>query len=69
MSTSKRKLFTQIPVISHNSEKPSIASEEMSSGKIFPSLHNYLSTKKKEEINSNNFSLLFINNLILIFYI
>jgi hypothetical protein len=54
MSTSKRKLFTQIPVISHNSEKPSIASEEMSSGKIFPSLHNYLSTKKKEEINSNN---------------
>ena len=54
METPKGKVFAQIPIIPHNSEKPSMACEEMSSGKLFPSLYNFKLDKKNKEINTNN---------------
>ena len=35
------KKFNDIPIIIHNSEKPSITLEENSAGKIFPSLYTF----------------------------
>lgn len=54
METPKGKVYAQIPIIPHNSEKPSLTSEEMSSGKIFPSLYGFIFEKNNKEINTNN---------------
>jgi len=49
------KKFIEIPIISHMSEKPSFVSEEITSGKIYPSYHSFTAkiknnkTKKKFE--------------------
>jgi len=49
------KKFIEIPIISHKSEKPSFVSEEITSGKIYPSYHSFTAkiennkTKKKFE--------------------
>ena len=37
----KNKKYSEIPIISHESEKPSIITEELSSGKIYPSIFNF----------------------------
>ena len=37
MESSKKNKFLEIPIVSHNSEKPSLIFEEMSSGKLYPS--------------------------------
>ena len=48
----KTKQYIQPPVVSHNSQLPSIACEEINNGKLFASLHNISATgieKPKEE--------------------
>ena len=40
--------FNEIPIISHMSEKPSYVFEEMASGKIYPSLHTFVSKFEKK---------------------
>ena len=42
------KKFKEIPIISHISEKPSYVFEEMTSGKIYPSLHTFASKFEKK---------------------
>lgn len=42
------KKFNEIPIISHMSEKPSYVFEEMTSGKIYPSLHTFASKFEKK---------------------
>ena len=42
------KKFKEIPIISHMSEKPSYVFEEMTSGKIYPSLHTFASKFEKK---------------------
>ena len=37
----RTKSFPKIPIVAHNSEKPSFALEETSSGKIYPSIHTF----------------------------
>ena len=48
MSTKKGK-FLQIPIVSHKSEKPFLVFEEMSSGKLYPTIHTFKSEKKLEK--------------------
>ena len=47
MESNKKNEFLKIPIISHNSEKPSLIFEEMNSGKLYPSQK---STPKETEI-------------------
>lgn len=45
------KKYQIIPIISHNSEKPSITLEEINGGKLYPSLYNFKNEKNYEKIN------------------
>ena len=58
------KKFNEIPVIAHNSEKPSIVIEELNAGKIYPSIYHFNENsqeaprggqvgKNKKKLNTN----------------
>jgi hypothetical protein len=54
MATEKGK-YLQIPIVSHKSEKPSLIFEEMSSGKLHPTIHTFKSEQKSEKkLSSSN---------------
>lgn len=46
MDSKESKKYKEIPIIAHESEKPSIAFEEISSGKLYASNYSFLSDKE-----------------------
>ena len=55
MATEKGK-YLQIPIVSHKSDKPSLIFEEMSSGKLYPTIHTFKSVQKSEKKSSSSSS-------------
>ena len=53
MSTEKGK-YIQIPIVSHKSEKPSLIFEEVSSGKLYQTIHAFKSEQKSEKKSSSS---------------
>ena len=53
MATEKGK-YLQIPIVSHKSEKPSLIFEEMSSGKLYPTIHTFKLEQKYEKKSSSS---------------
>ena len=48
----RTKTYSNIPIVAHNSEKPSIVHEERSSGKIYPSNRNFeVNIKNQKKTN------------------
>ena len=53
MATEKGK-YLQIPIVSHKSEKPSLIFEEISSGKLYPTIHTFKLEQKYEKKSSSS---------------
>ena len=54
MESSKKRKFLQIPIVSHNSEKPSLIFEEIGSGNLYPSNSSSKTNGNKKSTNNNN---------------
>ena len=54
MNSTKKGKYLQIPIVSHNSEKPSLIFEEICSGKFYPIKHNFNSETKAKKCCATN---------------
>lgn len=62
MNSTKKGKYLQIPIVSHNSEKPSFSFEEITSGKFIPTKYTFSTTNYSSEPKHKKSCTKYINN-------